>query len=125
MSACLWAVGQGAPVDVVAQSQVGPTGVDLDTRAVLSWADGTEAEVREYCELSYGLDLPMTTISHVRGEDALPLYRWLAEAGGFEPGWNFNKVLLGADGAILGTWGSRPSPLGAEITGAVEAALGS
>ena len=45
VSACLWAVGQGAPLDVVAQSQLGPTGVDLDTRAVLRWADGTEAEV--------------------------------------------------------------------------------
>jgi xylose dehydrogenase (NAD/NADP) len=45
VSACLWAVGQGAPEDVVARSQVGPTGVDLDTRAVLRWADDTEAEV--------------------------------------------------------------------------------
>jgi D-xylose 1-dehydrogenase (NADP+, D-xylono-1,5-lactone-forming) len=45
VSACLWAVGQGAPQDVVAQSQLGPTGVDLDTRAVLRWVDGTEAEV--------------------------------------------------------------------------------
>ena len=45
VSACLWAVGQGGPVDVVAQSRLGPTGVDLDTRAVLRWADGTEAEV--------------------------------------------------------------------------------
>jgi len=45
VSACLWAVGQGQPEDVVAQSQLGPTGVDHDTRAVLRWADGTEAEV--------------------------------------------------------------------------------
>ena len=45
VSACLWAVGQGAPEDVVAQSQLGATGVDHDTRAVLRWADGTEAEV--------------------------------------------------------------------------------
>jgi xylose dehydrogenase (NAD/NADP) len=45
VSACLWAVGQGLPEDVVAQSQVGPTGVDHDTRAVMRWADGTEAEV--------------------------------------------------------------------------------
>lgn len=45
VSACLWAVGQGTPEDVVAQSQLGATGVDLDTRAVLRWADGTEAEV--------------------------------------------------------------------------------
>jgi predicted dehydrogenase len=45
VSACLWAVGQGLPVDVVARSQTGPTGVDLDTRAILRWADGAEAEV--------------------------------------------------------------------------------
>ena len=44
VSACLWAVGQGLPQDVVARSELGPTGVDLDTRAVLSW-DGAEAEV--------------------------------------------------------------------------------
>jgi predicted dehydrogenase len=41
VSACLWAVGQGQPEDVVAQSQLGATGVDHDTRAVLRWADGT------------------------------------------------------------------------------------
>ncbi len=45
VSACLWAVGQGAPVDVVARSELGPTGVDLDARAVLRWVDGAEAEV--------------------------------------------------------------------------------
>ena len=45
VSACLWAVGRGVPEDVVARSELGPTGVDLDTRAVLRWADDTEAEV--------------------------------------------------------------------------------
>lgn len=45
VSACLWAVGQGAPADVVARSTYGPTGVDLDTRAILAWPSGVEAEV--------------------------------------------------------------------------------
>ena len=45
VSACLWAVGQGQPADVVARSELGPTGVDLDTRAVLRWDSGVEAEV--------------------------------------------------------------------------------
>lgn len=85
----------------------------------------TDAEVKDYCELNYDLDLPMTTISHVLGGEALPFYRWLAETQGFEPEWNFNKVLIGADGALLGTWGSAESPTGPAITRAVEAALGS
>ena len=46
VSACLWAVGQGLPQDVVARTELGPTGVDLDTRAVLRWASGVEAEVQ-------------------------------------------------------------------------------
>jgi predicted dehydrogenase len=46
VSACLWAVGQGVPEDVVARAELGPTGVDLDTRAILRWAGGAEAEVR-------------------------------------------------------------------------------
>ena len=35
VSACLWAVGRGLPDDVAAQVRAGPTGVDLDVRAVL------------------------------------------------------------------------------------------
>jgi glutathione peroxidase len=85
---------------------------------------GTEAEVKEYCEMTFGIDLPMTGITPVLGEGAHPFYRWLAETQGFEPGWNFNKVLIGGDGAVLGIWGSNPNPMGASITGAVEAALG-
>jgi len=85
----------------------------------------SEAEVKEFCELNYDLDLPMTGITPVRGEEAHPFFAWLRETEGFEPSWNFNKVLIGADGAVLGTWGSEESPTGPAITGAVEAALGS
>jgi glutathione peroxidase len=84
---------------------------------------GSEAEVKDYCAMTFGLDLPMTTITHVTGADAHPFYQWLAETNGFTPGWNFNKVLIGADGTVLGTWGSNPNPMGDAIRTAVEAAL--
>jgi glutathione peroxidase len=85
----------------------------------------SEAEVKEFCELNYDLDLPMTSITSVRGEGAHPFFAWLRETQGFAPQWNFNKVLIGANGQVLGTWGSEESPTGPAITGAVEAALGS
>jgi predicted dehydrogenase len=49
VSACLWAVGRGLPDDVVARSEFSG-GVDLDTRAILTWEPdaehpGAEAEV--------------------------------------------------------------------------------
>lgn len=86
---------------------------------------GTDAEVKDFCEVNYGLTLPIASITPVTGEGAHPFYRWLADTQGFAPRWNFNKVLVGPDGAVLGTWGSSASPTGPAITAAVEAALGS
>jgi glutathione peroxidase len=67
----------------------------------------------------------MAGITRSRGSAAAPFFAWLRETAGFEPRWNFNKVLLGADGTVLGTWGSGESPTGPAITAAVEAALAS
>jgi len=84
---------------------------------------GSEAEVKEFCENTFGLDLPMTEITHVRGAEAHPFYQWLANEHGVEPRWNFNKVLIGPDGALVDSWGSRVNPMSRKITGAVEALL--
>lgn len=84
---------------------------------------GTESEVKSYCELTYGIDMPMTSITPVLGDGAHPLFRWLAQSEGFVPGWNFNKVLIGADGSVLGTWGSAIRPDSGAILTAVETAL--
>ncbi|ETX15651.1 glutathione peroxidase [Roseivivax halodurans JCM 10272] len=83
----------------------------------------SDEAVKDYCEMTFGLDLPMTTITSVRGEAAHPFYRWLAEAEGVEPGWNFHKVLIGPDGALAGSWGSVTEPLSSAITGPIEAML--
>jgi xylose dehydrogenase (NAD/NADP) len=64
VSACLWAVGAGAPAEVSAQSSYGPTGVDLVTDAILDWdagaEDGAQAEVRAGIEGSVGQWLVIT-----------------------------------------------------------------
>ncbi|MCC5974344.1 MAG: glutathione peroxidase [Rubellimicrobium sp.] len=83
-----------------------------------------DAAVRDFCEMTFGLTLPMTTITTVSGPGAHPLFAWLAAEHGFVPRWNFNKALIGADGTVLGTWGSREGPMGRAITSAVEDALG-
>jgi glutathione peroxidase len=84
---------------------------------------GSAEEVKEFCELNFALDLPMTDITHVKGADAHPFYRQVASETGFVPAWNFNKVLIGPDGAVVRTWGSATQPLSKEITSAVEELL--
>lgn len=82
-----------------------------------------EAAVKDYCAANFDLTLRMTTITAVKGAQAHPFYRWLADTHGFTPGWNFNKVLLGRDGLPRGTWGAPVAPLSRPILSAVEAAL--
>lgn len=83
----------------------------------------TDQEVADFCEVNFDLDLPMTTITHVRGDDAHPFYKWVARTEGFTPGWNFNKILIGPDGAVVKTYGSVVRPQSAQLTRAIEALL--
>lgn len=84
---------------------------------------GSAAEVKEFCEVTYGLSLPMTDITPVKGADAHPFYQWVKAETGFQPRWNFNKVLIGADGTVQATFGAKTKPLSRAMTEAVEAAL--
>lgn len=84
---------------------------------------GSAEEVKEFCEMNYGLDMPMADITRVKGKKAHPFYKEVRDETGFTPRWNFNKVLVGRDGTIVATWGSRTKPMSSDITGAVEALL--
>lgn len=81
------------------------------------------AEVKEFCELTYGIDLPMTDITTVTGAKAHPFFKRVRAETGFEPRWNFNKVLIGPAGEVVGTWGSSTRPTSSRITRAIEKVL--
>lgn len=80
-------------------------------------------EVKEFCEINFNLDLPMTDITHVRGAQAHPFYQAVRDATGFEPKWNFNKVLLNPEGEVVSAWGSAVQPQAAAITREIEKLL--
>ncbi len=82
-----------------------------------------EAAVKEYCALTFDLTLPMTEITHVKGQEAHPFYVWARDEAGFVPEWNFNKVLIAPDGSIAATFGAPVDPQSAAIAGRIEAML--
>ncbi len=82
-----------------------------------------EAAVKEYCAMTFDITLPMTEITVVTGSAAHPFYAWVRDQTGFVPGWNFNKVLIGPDGNIAGTFGAPVKPEGPQIAGRIEAML--
>ncbi|EIE50874.1 glutathione peroxidase famly protein [Citreicella sp. 357] len=83
---------------------------------------GSNTEVKDFCEVNFDLDMPMTTITHVVGAEAHPFYVWLANQG-FTPGWNFNKALIAPDGSFVRGWGSATRPLSNPVTDQIEAVL--
>ena len=86
---------------------------------------GSEAEIRELCTTSYGVDFPMTAKAGVVGAAAHPFYRWIVEQCGeaAAPRWNFHKYLIGPDGALAALWPSDVEPLAPEVTETIEELL--
>ena len=82
-----------------------------------------EKQIREFCTLTYGVKFPMFEKVHVVGENATPLYKDLTKASGEAPKWNFHKYLLGRDGRLIASWGSKTTPDDRQIVEAIERAL--
>jgi glutathione peroxidase len=82
-----------------------------------------EKQIREFCTLTYGVKFPMFQKTHVVGEKAHPMYRQLAQAAGEAPKWNFHKYLVGRDGRLVASWGSKVKPDDPRIVAAIEQAL--
>lgn len=84
---------------------------------------GTEAEIAEFCTLTYGVKFPMFEKTVVKGSEANPLYQELAAASGEPPGWNFHKYLIGRDGELIASYGSRTRPDDEKLRSAIAQAL--
>lgn len=84
---------------------------------------GSAEEVKAFCEVNFGLDLPMADITTVKGANAHPFYKAVKAETGFAPKWNFNKVLIGPDGAVVRTWPSAVKPMSGQVRRAIEPLL--
>lgn len=72
---------------------------------------GSEAEIKKFCTLTYGVKFPMFEKVHVKGADADSFYRKLAEAsGGRAPTWNFYKYLIDRNGNVVADFASKVKP---------------
>lgn len=85
---------------------------------------GTEEEIREFCTNTYGVQFPMFEKVSVKQGQAHPFYAALAgQAQDTWPAWNFHKYLIGRDGTVVGSFGSRTRPDDAGLRAAIQAEL--
>jgi len=85
---------------------------------------GSEAEIKQFCEVNFAIDFPMTEKVAVTGGDAHPMYKWMADqVGGETPRWNFYKYLVDPDGRVVALFPSRTTPDAPELLAKLEAVL--
>ena len=85
---------------------------------------GTEAEIQEFCRLTYKVRFPMFEKTTVKEDNAHPFFAALAESAGTYPTWNFHKFLIGRDGELIREFSPRTQPESDEVVGAIRDALG-
>ncbi len=76
---------------------------------------GDEAEIKNFCSLTYDVSFPMFAKVDVNGSDAAPLYQFLK---GEKPGflgtemikWNFTKFLVDRNGEVVKRFAPTDKP---------------
>ena len=88
---------------------------------------GDEAEIRNFCSLTYDVDFPLFSKIDVNGSNAHPLWQWLKDEKSGLLGigaikWNFTKFLVGRDGKVIKRYAPTDEPK--SLAKDIEAALG-
>lgn len=81
-----------------------------------------QAETAKVCYINYGVTFTMVEPGGVRGSDANPLFRTLAEQSD-APSWNFNKYVVGRDGKVIAHFSSGVTPDDPQLKAAIDKAL--
>ncbi len=85
---------------------------------------GTEAEIKDFCTLTYGVKFPMFEKLHVKKGQAHPFYDHLAdESKGHYPEWNFYKYVIDRNGKVRADFPSNVTPDDSRLEGIIESLL--
>ena len=84
---------------------------------------GSNAQVKDFCETTYGVQFPLANKTAVVGTHAHPLYVALAVESGQSPRWNFHKYLIDRSGSTVRSYSSMVRPDSAELTADIERLL--
>ena len=81
--------------------------------------------VKEFCEVNFNINFPLTEITDVKGDNAHEIYKWAKVNYGKSavPKWNFYKILINREGKVEDTYASLTSPTSKKIAKKIESLL--
>ena len=82
----------------------------------------SDSDVKEFCEVNFNINFPLSSITEVKGENAHELFKWAKENHGKSaiPKWNFHKILVNKEGKIEDTFTSFTKPTSDKIIKKIE-----
>ena len=83
---------------------------------------GTNKEIKDFCETTFGIDFPITEKVSVVGENAHPFFKWAKKNYGSSavPKWNFHKIVIGKNGKVVETFASITKPSAKKFISTIE-----
>ncbi len=80
------------------------------------------SEVKEFCEVNFNINFPLSNITEVKGKNAHELFKWAKINHGKSaiPKWNFHKILINKEGKIDDTFSSFTKPMSKKIINKIE-----
>ncbi|MFM2261737.1 MAG: hypothetical protein RI959_413 [Pseudomonadota bacterium] len=75
-----------------------------------SQESGTNREIADFCENTFGVKFPMFTKTSVSGPQAVPFFQQLAAQTDQKPRWNFYKYLVSREGRAVKAYTSMSGP---------------
>lgn len=81
---------------------------------------GSDEQIKQFCQVNYGVTFPMMSKISVKGDDIHPLYKWLTqkELNGkmdSKVHWNFQKYMINENGKLAGYLKPKQSPNSDEL----------
>ncbi len=76
---------------------------------------GNNEEIKQFCQVNYGVTFPLMSKIHVKGKDQAPIYKFLTHKSenGIKDSkveWNFQKYLIDENGTLAGVYTPKTLP---------------
>ena len=83
---------------------------------------GTNKEIKNFCETTFGIDFLISEKINVTGDNAHSFFLWAKKNYGSSaiPKWNFHKIIIGKNGKIAETFSSITKPSSKKFIAVIE-----
>ena len=81
--------------------------------------------VKEFCEVNFNINFPLTEITDGKGDNAHDIYKWakITFCKSAIPKWNFHKILIDKSGKVHDVYSSFTNPMSKKIINELEKIL--